>query len=197
MLITAAWIYRLANDAKRNFEKCNTNPQNTPIDATPGPHLDSAMSALDEALEDLGKLRVRPENGMSGGTTLNLSIEQAKDCVEAFINLLTTMVVPDVFVGNVDFDILRSLPDVYKSPFISIDPALLVLFYNALFYGISDRFGTGCLIAQQAYKKILEAVPAWLEGATGSDLDAHTAALTCWTSISMLDCKLRPRQHYL
>lgn len=183
-----AWIYRMANDAKRHFEKCSTHSQSTPVNATSMPHLDHAMSTLDEALEDLGKLRVRFDNDVAEWSALKLSTEQLRASVEIFIELVSSMAIPDIFPGNLDLNVLRALPDVYDSPFVSVYAGLRVLFFNALYYGLDHSFGPGNHFAQAAYKKILETVPEWLNSATGSGLDAHVAALTTWTSINNLDC---------
>lgn len=47
----------------------------------------------------------------------------------------------------------------------------------------------------KAYMKMLESVPAWLESPTETSLDAHTAALSSWTSTTMHDYELSWKFH--
>lgn len=78
-----AWIYRLASDARRNFEKVNTQSHSTPAETLESSTVDSAMSALNEALDGLGKLRLRSDESMSRGPELNLSPDEARACVRS------------------------------------------------------------------------------------------------------------------
>lgn len=72
-----AWIYRLASDVKRNFEKVNS-PAGTPSD----PAVDNVMSSLSQALEDLGRLRIRCDDSTANDYTLNLPPEEARAYIE-------------------------------------------------------------------------------------------------------------------
>ncbi|KAF2257930.1 hypothetical protein CC78DRAFT_549523 [Lojkania enalia] len=188
------WIYRMATDAKRNFAKVNTQSLNTPAD-TPDSHIDNAMSALDAALEDLGKLRVRSGEGVPNRTSLKVSPDEARRCVDIFLELIDSMVVPALFTRGLDLHILRSLADIVESPYVAVDPGLRVLYYNALFYGLRHMHGQGTPLAWAAYLKILETVPSWLSSPTKTNLDGHTAALTCWTAINNLDYHLSWKFH--
>jgi hypothetical protein len=88
------------------------------------------------------------------------------------------MVIPDVFISHLNLDILEVLPDVVDSPYVNIEPAMRVAYYNCLYYGLHKLHGPGNDLSKAAYLKVLEVVPAWLSSATGTDLDGHTAALT-------------------
>jgi hypothetical protein len=176
----------MASDARRNFQS-----HATPV-STPTLQIDDAMLSLNDALDDLGKLRIRTD---ACKVDLNLSTEEAKVCVEAFIGLLDDMVVPDIFTTSVDIELLRVLPDIINSPYINIEPGMYVMYYNALYYGLNQIRGPGDAQAQGMYLKILEAVPAWLESPVVTEMDGHTAALTAWTATSNHDYQLSWKFH--
>ncbi|KAH7388650.1 hypothetical protein BKA66DRAFT_460438 [Pyrenochaeta sp. MPI-SDFR-AT-0127] len=181
-----SWIYRLATDTRRSFQN-----QATPV-ATPTPRIDDAMMSLNEALEDLGNLRVRTD---LFNVELRLSPAESSGCIEAFAKMMSTMVVPDIFTASLDINLLRTLPKIIDSPYINIDPGLRVMYYSALYYGLQQTRGPGSPLVQAAYRKVLEDVPAWLEASTGTDMDGHTAALTAWTAINNHDYQLSWKFH--
>lgn len=150
------------------------------------------MMLLNEALEDLGNLRVRTD---LFNVDFRLSPEESKECMEAFFHLMSNIVVPDVFTVSLDVDLLRAMPKIINSPYINIDPGLHVMYYNALYYGLQQIRGPGDPLVQAAYKKVLECVPAWLEASTDTEMDGHTAALTAWTSINNHDFQLSWKFH--
>lgn len=176
----------MASDVRRNFQN-----QSTPI-TTPTPRIDHAISSLNEALDDLGRLRIRDDARNVG---LNLTIAEKKECIESFIRMVSSLVVPDVIAVPFDIKLLRSLPDIIDSPYINIDPGMHVIYYNALWYGINDIRGQGDPVAHTIYLKVLEAVPAWLEHPAESDLDGHTAEMTAWTAITNHDYQLSWKFH--
>ncbi|KAH7114295.1 hypothetical protein B0J11DRAFT_540609 [Dendryphion nanum] len=187
-----SWIFRLASDAKRNFERANMNthsnptPENTPATAT----VDTAMSALEEALHDLGKLRIRSDQALKEKDKLKIDPEKAKECITAFINLLDNILIPGLAGEFIDKEILYLMPSITDSPFIKIDPGMKVVYYNALYFSSHRVDGTGHKQAQAAYYLCLESVPAWLDSATGSLMDCQIAALTCWSAINNFDYQL-------
>ena len=77
-LTPEAWIYRLASETKSNFEKINTPPAGTP--APPG--VDTVMSSLSEALDALGRLRIRYDETIVQNHKLDISIEEGKASVK-------------------------------------------------------------------------------------------------------------------
>jgi hypothetical protein len=91
---------------------------------------------------------------------------------------MSSMIIPDIFISGLDLEILEILPDLMNSPYVQVDPAVRVAYYNALFYGLHKLHGPGNQISKVAYFKILQAVPDWLGAATGTDLDGHCATLT-------------------
>lgn len=93
-------------------------------------------------------------------------------------------------IGAIDVDLLQSLPGIVNSPYVKLDPAIYVLYYNALYYGLDHIHGPGNTLAQSAYMKVLEAVPAWLDASIDTDMDGPTAALTTWSAINSLDYQL-------
>jgi len=83
------------------------------------------MLSLNEALEDLGKLRVRTE---THSADLNLSSAEARTCIDGFISVMSSMLAPDAFSRSViDTDLLYALPDIIKSPYVNIDPVVRVM----------------------------------------------------------------------
>ncbi|CAO2650629.1 Nn.00g019210.m01.CDS01 [Neocucurbitaria sp. VM-36] len=181
-----SWVYRLATDTRRNFQN-----QTTPV-STPTPRIDNAMLSLNEALDDLGNLRVRAD---MFDADFSLSPKEAKECIDAFVSLMSTMVVPDIFTASLDIKLFYALPDIVDSPYINIDPGVRVMYYNALYYGLQQTRGPGGPLVQSAYMKVLEAVPAWLEASTETAMDGHTAALTAWTAINNQDYQLSWKFH--
>ncbi|KZM21761.1 sequence-specific DNA binding RNA polymerase II transcription factor [Ascochyta rabiei] len=162
-----SWIFRMANDTKRCFQS-----QATPT-STPTPQVDTVMSALNDALEDLGKLK----------------------CIEAFIDMMNTLVIPDIFTTALDVDLLRTLPSINGSPYVKVDSGLHVMYFAALHYGLPQTRGHEHLLTQAAYLKALEHVPAWLDTSTETDMDGYTAAMTCWVAINNLDYQLSWKFH--
>jgi hypothetical protein len=77
----------MASDVRRNFEN-----QNTPI-SMPTPRIDDAMSSLNDALDDLGKLRIRTN---ACKVDLSLSPGEARAAIEAFMHIVSNMIVPDL-----------------------------------------------------------------------------------------------------
>ncbi|KAF2856144.1 hypothetical protein T440DRAFT_99182 [Plenodomus tracheiphilus IPT5] len=181
-----SWIYQLATHTKRNFEN-----QASPV-ATPTPRIDNAMSSLNDALEDLGELRVRKS---TADVDLNLSLAEARACMESFIYLMQVMVIPDVFALTIDVKLLMTLPDIIDSPYVSIEPGVRVMYYTALYYGLQHRHGPGDTVTGKAYMKVLDSIPAWLDASTDSMLDGHTAALTTWTCMNNHDYQLSWKFH--
>jgi len=160
--------------------------------STPTLQIDDAMLSLNNALNELGKLRIRTD---ACNVDLNLSVEEAKACVEVFIDLLGQMIVPDIFTTSIDLELLRVLPDIIGSPYVNIEPGMYVMYYNALYFGLNQIRGLGDAQAQGMYLKILEAVPAWLESDIVTEMDGHTAALTAWTATSNHDYQLSWKFH--
>ena len=178
----------MANDTKRQFQS-----QATPV-STPTPQIDTDMTALSDALEDLGKLRLRADL-THPKVSLTIEPEEAKQCVEAFIEIMNTLVVPDIFTTALDIDLLRSLPGIIGSPYIAVDPGVHVMYFAAVHYGLSQIRGPGHALTQAAYLKALEHVPAWLDSPTETDMDGYTAAMSAWMAINNLDYQLSWKFH--
>lgn len=183
-----SWIYRMASDTKRQFQN-----QATPI-STPILQIDTDMSALSDALEDLAKLRLRKAL-VSPEVSLTITSEEARQCIEAFIEMMNTLVVPDIFAIALDVELLRSLPNIIGSPYINLDAGVHVMYYCAIHYGLCQYRGPGHTHTQAAYLKALEHVPAWLDTPTETDMDGYTAALAAWVAINNLDYQLSWKFH--
>ena len=83
------------------------------------------MSALNEAIEDLGKLRVR-----TGALSVDfkISITESRSCIDEFVTVMSSMLVPDAFTNSIlDIGLLRALPEIIDSPFVNVDPGMRVL----------------------------------------------------------------------
>lgn len=182
------WVYRMANDTKRQFQS-RTSPT-----SAPSPRIDTDMSALNNALEDLGKLRLRGDL-VQGKVVLAMTPEEAKECIESFIEMLNALVVPGAFTTAIDVNLLRSLPHLIDSPYVNIDPGLHVMYFLAMHYGLNQARGPGHALTQTAYLKALEHVPAWLETPTDTDVDGYTAALSAWVAVNNLDYQLAWKFH--
>lgn len=183
-----SWIYRMANDTKRCFQSSTTPVSN------PTPQIDTVMLALNDALEDLGKLKLRVDLTQSG-VSLQISQEEARQCIEAFIEMMNTLVVPDVFESAFDMTLLRTLPSIIGSPYVNLDPGIHVMYFAAIHYGLHHTRGPGHSFTRAAYLKVLEQVPAWMDAPTDTDMDGYTAALTSWIAINNLDYQLSWKFH--
>lgn len=70
-----SWVYQMASNTQRQFQT-----QATPA-STPRPQIDNDMSALSDALEDLGKLKPRADL-IRGKASLEIQPDEAKQCLE-------------------------------------------------------------------------------------------------------------------
>jgi hypothetical protein len=70
-----SWVYQMASDTQRQFQT-----QATPA-STPRPQIDNDMSALSDALEDLGKLKPRADL-IRGKASLEIQSDEARQCLE-------------------------------------------------------------------------------------------------------------------
>lgn len=183
-----SWIYRAATNTKRQFQS-----QTTPI-STPTPQIDTDMTALNEALEDLGKLRLRADL-TQGKVHLAITPEEAKQCLESFFAMMDTLVVPGIFATTLDVNLLRSLPYIIGSQHIIVDPGVHVMYFAAIHYGLTRTRGPGHALAHTAYLKALEHVPAWLDASTETDMDGYTAAISAWVAVNNLDYQLSWKFH--
>jgi len=151
------------------------------------------MLSLNEALDDLGKLRIRTE---AVNVDFKLSPAEARACIDGFASVMNAMVVPDWFAPNmIDLELLRAITDVIDSPYVNIDSGVRVMYFNALYYGLEQSHGPGGDLAAKAYMKVLESVPAWLESTTEAIADGPIAAMTSWTAIIMHDYELSWKFH--
>jgi hypothetical protein len=171
----------MASDVRRNFQS-----QTTPVTA-PSPRIDDAMLSLNDALDDLGKLRIRTD---ACKVDMTLSREEIGASIDVFAHILQNMIIPDLNAIPIDLELLRVIPDIEQSPYIKIDPGMYVMYYNALYYGLHQIRGPGDAVAQGMYLKVLEAVPAWLDTPGDKEIDGYTAALMTWTAINNHDYKL-------
>ncbi|KNG51276.1 hypothetical protein TW65_01291 [Stemphylium lycopersici] len=72
------------------------------------------MSSLNEALEDLGRLRVRTE---ALNVEFDLSPAESRACIDRFADVMINMVIPDTFASTlIDVSLLKALPEVINSP---------------------------------------------------------------------------------
>lgn len=178
----------MATDTRRKFQD-----QTTPI-STPTPHIGDVMSSLNDALKDLGKLKIRADLSLSK-VALDVSAAQYRQCIDAFAEFMSTMIAPGVFDDSLDINLIRILPDIVNSPYVKVDPGAYIMYYNAIHWGSHQSRGPGDSLTQAAYLKMLEAVPAWLDASTGTDMDGYTAALTTWTALNNLDYQLSWKFH--
>ncbi|KAI0606097.1 Fungal-trans domain-containing protein [Pyrenophora tritici-repentis] len=191
-----SWVYRLASATRRHFQTQATpaaTPGQTPRSDQARDRIDSSLVLLNEALDDLGNLRLRTE---AHNVVLDLSPTEARAYIDSFGNLKDAMAVPGVFAfSTIDIKFLRALPEMIDSPHIVVKSGTRVMYYNALYYGLLEELGPGHSLTTKAYMKVLESVPAWLEDTDMTDLDGNTAALTAWTAINNHDYQLAWKFH--
>lgn len=178
----------MATDVQRNF-------QSQVIPDSPLAGIDDAMLSLNEALQNLGRLRVRNSDDTRFGDDLGLSTSEAAKCIDAFMDLASNMLLPDFDLGFLDVDVLRALPGVFHSPYVNIEPTMKVLYWNAIHYGLQEVRGFKDPLVQTAYLKFLEAVPAWLDSSSENVIDGYTASLSTWTTLTNHDYQLAWKFH--
>lgn len=157
------------------------------------------MAALNEALADLGSLKA-PRYGMNGQsskTALQLSSAESRECIDVFLNYLSALFMCNMIGidGFPEKSSLYSFPEIVNSPYVTLDPSLHVLYYNAVFYGLHLLHGPRDARTQAAFGMILESVPLWLAAQSEKDLDCWTSQLTTWTVIINLDYQLSWKFH--
>jgi len=190
-----SWVYRLASGARCHFQT-QTTPAMTPTQL-PGTdqtreRIDNSLLFLNEALEDLGNLRVRKE---ALNVVLDLSPAESRVYIDAYGSLMDCVAVPGVFATMVDVKFLRSLSEIMDSPHVIIKPGMRIMYYIALYYGLLQELSPGNVLTKKAYMKILESVAAWLEDSNDTKLDGHIAALISWTAINNHDYQLSWKFH--
>jgi hypothetical protein len=94
-----------------------------------------------------------------------------------FVGMIELLHIPNIFSFCAGFEVIHIMPDVVDSSYVNVDPCIRVLYYQALYYGLYKLHGPGNKLAQAAYYKVLESVPVWLAGATGTVLDVCNAIL--------------------
>jgi hypothetical protein len=176
----------MASDVRHNFQS-----QTTPVTA-PSPRIDDAMLSLNDALDDLGKLRIRTD---ACKVDMTLTREEIGASIDVFAHILKNMIVPDLNAIPIDLELLRVIPDIERSPYIKVDPGMYVMYYNALYYGLHQIRGPGDAVAHGMYLKVLEALPAWLDTPGDKEIDGYAAALMTWTAINNHDYKLSWKFH--
>ena len=70
-----SWVYQMASNTQRQFQT-----QATPA-STPTPQIDTDLSALSDALEDLGRLKSRTDL-VRGKASLEIQSDEARRCME-------------------------------------------------------------------------------------------------------------------
>jgi hypothetical protein len=70
------------------------------------------------------------------------------------------------------------MPHIIDSPYAQVDPAMRIIYYNAIQLAQSMGTESEVRLATRTYYKCLQLVPAWLEYAKGSPLDLFAANLT-------------------
>lgn len=76
---------------------------------------------------------------------------------------------------HIDPSLLTSLPDMIDSPYVKLDPALRLLYYNLVFHGRYIAQSTSAVAGNSLYFKCLREASAWHKTATGSVLDVVAA----------------------
>ena len=155
------------------------------------------MSTLNEALDDLGKLKIRVIEERSSTNALNLSSAESRECIDTFLHLFRDIFMIEIFGMNgiPEVSTLYSFAELVSSPYVTFDAVLHVLYWNAVYYGLHQTYGPNEARTQAAYRKVLNAVPAWLASPAETDLDGWTAALTAWTAIVNFDYQLSWKFH--
>ncbi|KAL2840522.1 hypothetical protein BJY01DRAFT_236726 [Aspergillus pseudoustus] len=192
------WIYRLVSGAKDNIEDLTSKGQL--ISDPPSPWAQStvnnAITRLDTALIRLAAPNARPETSSTEATKVSLSASEISRYLETFINCIVTYLsICDSFKAIIDWDFLRAMPHIIDSPHAEISPAMLIIYYNAIYLAQSMGSDSEVRLATRTYYKCLQLVPTWLEAAEGSPVDLFAANLTAWAAVNSFDYHLAWQFH--
>jgi hypothetical protein len=82
------------------------------------------------------------------------------------------------FQTMIDAELLRALPYIIDSSHAQVNPALRMIYYNAIYRGQTCGSADEYKRAAGTYIKCLQSVPSWLSSAQGSQMDLMAASLT-------------------
>ncbi|CAI7678479.1 unnamed protein product [Penicillium manginii] len=99
------------------------------------------------------------------------------------------------FQTMIDAELLRALPYIIDSSHAQVNPALRMIYYNAIYRGQTCGSADEYKRAAGTYIKCLQSVPSWLSSAQGSQMDLMAASLTSWTAIDNFDYHLAWKFH--
>ncbi|RAL06949.1 uncharacterized protein BO97DRAFT_447210 [Aspergillus homomorphus CBS 101889] len=186
------WIYRMVSGAKDNIGSLTTN---TPLPLSQST-ADHAITRLDTALVNLAAPTRRPDNNSTDAPRSHLPLTKATQCVETFLDcVLPHLTIFDSFATVVDAEFLRTMPLIIDSPYVKVEPVMLVVYLNALYFGQTAGTAEEQRSAVQTYYQCLHNVPKWLASAQGSYLDLLAASLTAWMAINNFDYHLAWQFH--
>ncbi|KAL2859175.1 hypothetical protein BJX68DRAFT_252221 [Aspergillus pseudodeflectus] len=195
---TSTWIYRLVSGAKDNIEDLTNKGQL--ISDPPSPWAQStvsnAINRLDTALVRLAAPSARPESSSMDAAKVNLSASEISRYLDTFIDSIACyLTICDSFRTVVDWEFLRAMPHIIHSRYAQVDPAMRIVYYNAIQLAQSMGTESEVRLATRTYYKCLQLVPAWLESAKGSPLDLFAANLTAWAAVNSFDYHLAWQFH--
>jgi hypothetical protein len=101
----------------------------------------------------------------------------------------------EFFTSLLDAEFMSSLSNIVSSPYIQIDPAVRLVYYNLLFHGFIVGESKTQTRARSLYSHCLGAIKQWQETATGTMMDLVASSLSNWTAIHSFDFKLAWKLH--
>lgn len=81
------------------------------------------------------------------------------------------------FEHLLDAHILKSLPRLFASPYVQIDPAMKVVYYCAILFGKSCGTPIEQITIPKTYYKCIVMARDWLKSATGTEMDLLAAMM--------------------
>ncbi|PYH81069.1 hypothetical protein BO82DRAFT_375004 [Aspergillus uvarum CBS 121591] len=193
MLTEAPWIYRMVSGAKDNVEHLTSNALASWTRST----VDNAITRLDTALVNLAAPSPRPDHNVRDEPINRLPVSDIKRFIDVFLEvILPNLSIFDSFATLVDSEFLGAIPHVIGSPYAMIEPAMQVIYFNAIYFGQTAGTGAEQRAAAKTYYRCLQVVPKWLASSQGSHLDLIAASLTAWMGINNFDYHLSWQFHH-
>ncbi|KIX05654.1 uncharacterized protein Z518_03626 [Rhinocladiella mackenziei CBS 650.93] len=153
----------------------------------------SAIETINSAVNDLQNFKLK--NGIhleKSSCSEIIPLELAMKWVE----ITTSSLASDMFIGLVDKSLLKIVPHVINSPHVQLERSLVVVYYAFLFLGCAVSCPSETTkFLPTIYLKCLEAVPRWQKHAKGDLLDLVAATLMTWVAVEYFDYHLSWKFH--
>ncbi|KAF2420356.1 hypothetical protein EJ08DRAFT_598435, partial [Tothia fuscella] len=155
-------------------------------------HID-LTAILNEALDEVQARRQRTFAIRYITEDVTISKEMARNWIDCYFTMMTT----DIFLGLIDRKLIELVPDLLESSHVTLDPAVLVVYFGILYHGcsLSDEsdypFGkASSKYVEKLYIACLRSIPGWQREAKGTSTDLIAALFMSRVGLASFDYKL-------